>query len=319
MSVLETFATDGLEPRRGLEFWNEVACKTFTPVVAEPVDLPRFSARLARTRIGELRLAEVRSEPAAIHHSLSDVARSQESSFFLVLQVEGSSFNRQSGRDAKLLPGDFTMCASMLPYEMQLLSRGRRLVLGVGESVLRRHLASPESVVGIRMPGNRGVSGLVSDFIRNLWISHQESWEPTVNSRMAYTLLDLIAAAYSVAPQAKCEHSPLATVRRARILSYIEDHLRDPGLDPAHIARACRITPRYLHHLFTQEEETVTQYVQRRRLEECARALVAAPVRDQLVTEIAFDHGFSSLTHFGRVFRNHFGITPSEYRRAARN
>jgi AraC-like DNA-binding protein len=51
---------------------------------------------------------------------------------------------------------------------------------------------------------------------------------------------------------------------------------------------------------------------------ECARALIAAPVRGRLVTEIAFDYGFNSLTHFGRVFRHQFGLTPSEYRRGAR-
>jgi AraC-like DNA-binding protein len=37
------------------------------------------------------------------------------------------------------------------------------------------------------------------------------------------------------------------------------------------------------------------------------------------ITHIAFEHGFNSLPHFSRVFRNHFGITPSELRlRAAR-
>ena len=56
------------------------------------------------------------------------------------------------------------------------------------------------------------------------------------------------------------------------------------------MARACKITVRYLHHLFTAESETVTQYIQRRRLEECARALIAAPIRGRLVTEIAFDY-----------------------------
>jgi len=319
MSVSETFATDGVEPARRLEFWNEVACNTFTPVVVDPVDVARFSASLTRTQIGGLRISEVRSEPATIRHRLSEVARSQDSTFFLVVQLEATSINRQSDRDAKLLPGDFTLCASMLPYEMHLPAAGRRLVLGVSESMLRRHLAAPESVLALRMPGNRGMGGLLTDFVKSLWLSRLESCDPAVTSRMSYTVLDLIAAAYSVTPYAKYESSSLATAHRTRILSYIENHLREPDLDPTRIAKACRITPRYLHHLFAREAETVTQYVQRRRLEECARALVAAPVRGRLVTEIAFDYGFNSLTHFGRVFRNHFGITPSEYRRAARN
>jgi AraC-like DNA-binding protein len=319
-SRFETFATDGLEPGRRLEFWNEIACNTFTPVVSDPLDLTTFAASLTRTQIGALRVAEVRSEPNLIRHTLSQVARSQEAVFFLVLQLEGTSCNKQSEREAKLMPGDFTLCTSTLPYEMYLPMRARRLVLGVPEDMLRRHLACPDNLLGVRMPGNRGMSsGLLSDFIKSLWTSHQESWAPAVTSRLAYTVLDLIAAAYSARPQAQVEHASLVTAHRARILGYIENHLRDPGLDPSRIAKACRITPRYLHHLFANRTETVTQYIQRRRLEECARALTTAPARGRLVTEIAFDFGFNSLTHFGRVFRNHYGISPSEYRRSVRD
>ncbi len=319
MTAFETFATDGLEPGRKLEYWNEVACSTFTPVVSDPADLVTFAASLTRTHVGEVRVAEVRSEPATIRHTLSQVARTREASFFLVLQLAGTSFNRQGEREAKLLPGDFTLCASTLAYEMYLPISGRRLVLGVSDGLLRRHLASPDNLVAVRMLGHRGMSGLLSDFIKSLWACRHESWDPAVTLRMSYTVLDLIAAAYSVTPHAQCEHSSLVTAHRARILSYIEAHLRDRALNPTRIAQACRITPRYLHHLFAQENETVTQYIQRRRLEECARGLLAAPVRGRLVTQIAFDYGFNSLTHFGRVFRNRYGITPSEYRRAARN
>jgi AraC-like DNA-binding protein len=80
------------------------------------------------------------------------------------------------------------------------------------------------------------------------------------------------------------------------------------------VAASCRITPRYLHHLFASSAETVGRYVLRRRLEECARALLAQAESGRTVAAIAFDHGFSSPTHFGRVFRQHFGMTPREYR-----
>jgi AraC-like DNA-binding protein len=33
------------------------------------------------------------------------------------------------------------------------------------------------------------------------------------------------------------------------------------------------------------------------------------------VTAIAFDYGFNSPTHFGRVFRAKYNVTPREYRR----
>jgi len=158
---------------------------------------------------------------------------------------------------------------------------------------------------------------LLGNFVQSFWSCRNDAMEQSVSLRMSYTLLDLIAAAYSSTRHVRCEQSTLVAAHRVRIISYIEAHLRESELTPRRVAQACRITARYLHHLFAKETETVTQYIQRRRLEECARALIAAPVRGRLVTEIAFDYGFNSLTHFGRVFRNQYGLTPSEYRRAA--
>jgi AraC-like DNA-binding protein len=75
------------------------------------------------------------------------------------------------------------------------------------------------------------------------------------------------------------------------------------------------MTARYLHHLFSDRDETVARYILRRRLEACARALQSGAQRGRTVTAIAFDYGFNSPTHFGRVFRAKFQMTPREFRR----
>jgi AraC family transcriptional regulator, positive regulator of tynA and feaB len=267
-------------------------------------------------QVGGLRMVEVSSLPNMVQPTRAPAG---EGLFFLVLQLEGSSIHRQDERDAKLSPEDFTICATTRPYEVVLPAQARCLVIGIPDGLMRRHLTCPDDVVAVRMSGSRGMTGVLSNFIRSFWACRADTVDPGVALRMSYTLLDLIAAAYSVSPHARHEQSSLVAAHRVRIISYIEAHLRDPQLNPTTVARACKITARYLHHLFASESETVTQYIQRRRLEECARALIAAPVRGRLVTEIAFDYGFNSLTHFGRVFRNQYGLTPSEYRRAARD
>jgi AraC-like DNA-binding protein len=270
-------------------------------------------------QVGGLRMAEVSSSPGPGGEAVLAADLGGEAVFFLALQLEGTSVHRQDERDAKLSPGDFTICASTRDYAVTWPVAGRCLVISIPDNLMRRHLTCPDDVVAVRMAGSRGMTGVLSDFIKSFWEYRVDAAGPAVALRMSYTLLDLIAAAYSVSPHARHEQSSLVAAHRVRITGYIEAHLRDPNLNPTTVARACKITVRYLHHLFTAEAETVTQYIQRRRLEECARALIDAPVRDRLVTEIAFDYGFNSLTHFGRVFRNQFGLTPSEYRRAAKD
>ena len=271
-------------------------------------------------QVGGLHMAEVDSSAVGAGDDPLAVGEfHEEAAFFLVLQLDGASVHRQDERDAKLSPGDFTICTSRRPYVATRTTPARYLLIAIPDNLMRRHLTCPDDVVAVRMAGARGMTGVLSDFIRSFWDCRADAADPAVALRMSYTLLDLIAAAYSVSPHARHEQSSLVAAHRVRIAGYIEAHLRDPHLSPTMVAQACKITVRYLHHLFSAGSETVTQYIQRRRLEECARALIDAPVRDRLVTEIAFDYGFNSLTHFGRVFRNQFGLTPSAYRRAARD
>ncbi len=315
MVQLETFTTAGLEPRRKLEFWNDTACASFTPLVSDPVDPRNFLGSLSRTRLGDLTFAEVYSDPQIVRRSRSHVARSRAAMFFVHLMLEGDSVSRQDGREAKLGPGDFTLCDTTRPYDILFENPNRMFVVGIPDGVLRRHLASPESVVALPMSGGGGLGGLLSHFLRNLWVRSREDFDPLVEPRITRAILDLLASAYATVPEAQSQRSSLSTAHRIRIVNFIEAHLGDPDLTPMRVAEACKMTPRYLHHLFSNESETVAKYILRRRLEECSRALMLPSQRGRTVTSIAFDYGFNSPTHFGRVFRARFGITPREYRR----
>src|SRR4051794_22340173 len=129
---------------------------------------------------------------------------------------------------------------------------------------MRRHVACPEDILAVRMSGSHGMTAVLSNFIQNFWSLGAPGHGPTVGLRLSYTLMDLIAAAYSLNPLARREQSSLVEAHRTRILGYIEAHLRDPELNPNTVAHACKITSRYLHHLFASGPETVTQYIQRR-------------------------------------------------------
>jgi AraC-like DNA-binding protein len=318
MAQLETFSTAGLEPRRKLEFWNDAACDSFTPIVSDPTDIRAFSGCLTRTKVDEITAAEVYSEAQLVRHSRSHVARTREAVFFLHMQLEGESINRQDGREARLGPGDFTLCDNTRPYEMLFQDSNSMFVLGIPDSVMRRHLACPERVVAVPMSGSTGLSGLLSNFLRDFWRQCRSGLDASVEPRVTHAILDLVASAYSLLPQAQSDRSSLATAHRLRIINYIEAHLGDPDLTPARVAEACKMTTRYLHHLFSTEIETVARYILRRRLEECSRALAVPSQRGRTVTAIAFDYGFNSPTHFGRVFRSRYGVTPREYRRGER-
>ncbi len=314
MVPMQSFSTAGLDPRHKLAYWNERAGESFSPLVSDPADIRSFHGSIERTDIGALSLAEAYSEAQVVRHSRAHVARTRGSLYFLLLLLAGESRTRQAGREAFLTPGDFTLCDSTRQYDIAFPGRNRMLVLGVPDAQLRRQIACPESLVAVPIRAGGNVAGLLSRFLRSFWLACHQDLDPEAAARVSVALLDLLGATYAEVPRAHGERPAVAAAQRIRIINHIEAHLHDPELTPSRVAQSCRITPRYLHHLFSASEETVGRYVLRRRLEECARALASTMQLGRTVAAIAFDYGFSSPTHFGRVFRQRFGMTPRAFR-----
>jgi AraC-like DNA-binding protein len=133
---------------------------------------------------------------------------------------------------------------------------------------------------------------------------------------VARNVLDIMATSYAMAFDNSFSDSSAVSARKLQAKRYIEAHLREPDLTPCTVARALGISPRYLRMLFCGGNENASRYILRRRLEECAKQLSSALWRGHTITEIAFSSGFNSAAHFTRVFRDEYGVTPSQFRNA---
>ncbi|HOC32000.1 MAG TPA: AraC family transcriptional regulator, partial [Armatimonadota bacterium] len=93
---------------------------------------------------------------------------------------------------------------------------------------------------------------------------------------------------------------------------YITEHINDPslglhsiavhlGADPAHVSRTWK----------RAKGIGITKSINLKRIEQAKRLLLD---RRNSISSIAFDCGFGSIQHFGRVFRQVTGTSPREYR-----
>ena len=98
-------------------------------------------------------------------------------------------------------------------------------------------------------------------------------------------------------------------VRRAK--DYISDHKCD-AIKLEHIARVLNVSKFHFCRRFKLETGlTFVGYLNRVRLEQAKRLLHNKSMR---VSEIAYEVGFQSLTHFNRTFSKLVGSSPTEYR-----
>ncbi len=96
-----------------------------------------------------------------------------------------------------------------------------------------------------------------------------------------------------------------------RAKEYIQAHEADE-LSLGEVAKAVNTSSFYFCKLFKKVTGlNFTHYVSRVRVEKAKNLLLNPNLR---VSEIAFEVGFQSLTHFNRVFKKIIGQSPTEYR-----
>lgn len=110
----------------------------------------------------------------------------------------------------------------------------------------------------------------------------------------------------------KLDKENLKSLEIQKSLEFIHDHFREPlnieevayyaGFSESHFSRA--------FHKFTGV--TYTDYLQKIRLGEAKKMLEKT---DWLITKIAFEVGFGSLSNFNQVFHKYENCTPSKFRK----
>lgn len=92
---------------------------------------------------------------------------------------------------------------------------------------------------------------------------------------------------------------------------YIRRHLDEP-LRREGLAQLAGYSEVHFHRIFTAHVgEGVNAYIRRVRMERAARQLLRG---EQPITTIALDSGYETPASFGKVFKQTFGVTPSEFR-----
>lgn len=116
-----------------------------------------------------------------------------------------------------------------------------------------------------------------------------------------YGLFDLVFAQ---------EREGAGILRAAEV--YLEEHLGDPALRNADLARAANISEVYFRRLFTKRHGmSPRRYILTARIEDAKRRLAGS---SDSIGGIALACGFSDVFHFCRMFHAEVGCTPREYR-----
>lgn len=285
-----------------------------------PVDIDHgppaegISVRIGLGAVGPLRICSARATAVTVRRTERLARKDEEPAVFLGLQVTGTSLVAQNGRECVLRPGEFAVYETIAPYTLLFdegvdhhFVRFPRAALALPDSLLR-------DTTTVAMGSDNPVARLAFTYFSELAVSdelHQQAHADAV----AEPSIELLRAVLtSQQGKSSLARAPMEATLSLRITHYIREHLADPDLSAAQIAAAHHISVRHLYTVLSRSGISLGDWIRTRRLAECRRELAGPSGRLRTIASIGRSWGFVDATHFSKVFRQAYGISPRAWR-----
>lgn len=305
--------TDEIAPHDRLDFWHQATNTLFPPTRVRRSTHSGFYGHIAWRSFGEVTLADIVSTTLEVSRTEEHINASDRW-YEVNLQIEGTSFFSQSGRDVIANPRSMVLYDSRQPYRMEFDGPYRQLSLKVPRAALRDRVPGIDLLTAREISAETLPGRFFFDFAVALCDIKEDDAAAPFRARIEGHVIELLATALL----GSAERTPLSAGRQVqlgRIKSFILANLDNPDLAPAGIARAQQISLRSLYELFASEESQVAQWIKLQRLERIRSDLSDPLLRGWPITTIALRRGFKDFSHFSRVFRSHFGVSPRDFRK----
>lgn len=304
-------STETVSPGERLEYWRHATNSLFPPTRLSRPSYRGFYGRVSWLSLGEVTLADIVSNSLEVMRTEEEIG-AEDHWYEVNLQVEGKSAFNQAGRDVVTGPRSMVVYDSRKPYEMRFDGHYRQLSLKVPRAALRDRVPAIDGLIANRIPAESIPGRFLFDFA--LALCEDGSDVPAhVGVRIQQHVLDLLATALL----GVSERSALTPGRQSqldRVRAHILAHLDDPDLTPRSVAASQNMSLRSLYELFEAEDTQVAQWIRLQRLERIRRDLADPLLSGWPITTIALRRGFKDFSHFSRVFRRQYGVSPRDYR-----
>lgn len=298
--------------------WTSLVSRAFVPLEVTSEHSSSFHGRIRSRLLGDIYISEITATEHQVHRTPDLISAGARPYFKLSLQLAGSGMLMQDGREAILSPGDIAIYDTNRPYTLTFDREFRSLVVMFPHAMVDLPAETIGHITATRIPGDEGLAKLVSPFLSHL-ARNMERISGRSGIRLMHNTIDLVATVLHSQLDAQTGESSHG--HRAALLkdvhAYIDEHISDPDLSPGEIAAATFISTRHLHGIFKEQGVTVSAWIRSRRLEHCRRDLADPLLASKPVSAVASRWGFVDASHFSRLFRSTFGISPSDFRERA--
>ena len=319
MSIIEeeSWQSTSLPPTRQLPGFQEVLDRTHFHWDLKSDRNDRYIAEVRRRAVNDYMLTQIVADPVTGFRSMDDIKKNSDAYFCLLFFTEGECLLEQGANETVISNGKIAIWDSTRPAKFQNTSRLNQFSILIPRDNAKMMIPGIEDMCGLSVDGTKGLGSILHSHL--MQIHHAiELVEPEDRPAVLRATVELVAAAFK--PDSANRSS--TAFRQAvlnRVQEYIVANLFEPDLSPASIAAAFKFSPRYLHRLFEESDQSAGSWIRKRRLH-AAKADLCEPAKSKLsVTQIAMQRGFADASHFSHAFRKEFGQSPRQFKQSYRS
>ncbi|OAN75132.1 hypothetical protein A8B82_17215 [Sulfitobacter sp. EhC04] len=277
---------------------------------SEPTKDCAASERFDVNEVHGLHMASINCTINRLSRTQQGIRRDDAEHFFLLHQVCGETGVRHCNKETVLRPGEFLLLDSTRPAELffenqtsefESVHIPRNLFLSD-----RKHAPATGTKVTSRHPLHASLENLTSIEVNKDELDHFKSED----------FFDFVAMAFGP----ELEHVSMNHLRnrggRMRYMSQVIDqNLSNPDFSIDYLARCVGRSRRQLQRDFSSSGTSFTEFLLERRLQHfiAASQISGRRGRQMSIAELAHSSGFSDQSHFNRIFKKRYDLSPTAY------
>lgn len=310
------FSTDGLPPASQFLAWRDSNAALFDRIETPLKPAAGYRGEAQVFQFGPFIIGRTRFDPQTYERSASKAAADGVDHHLVRWWREGGYVGRTSRGEVRVRAGDI----DVIDFGQPLSARAKAsdvIVLAMPKTLLQAAFPQVDDFHGVVVPAGTAPAQLIANHLTHM-LSHAPD--------LAADDIDLVVAAAAAilrvclrpALEARLRTLPLSDAALlSRLRAHIEDELASRNLTPERLVAGAGVSRSLVYRLF-EPFGGVARYIQSRRLHRCMLVLIDPLQHDRQVSAIAFEWGFASESHFSRLFRQTYGVRPSEARQLGR-
>ncbi|MGW0551891.1 AraC-like ligand-binding domain-containing protein [Streptomyces altiplanensis] len=273
-----------------------------------------LSVRMGLSSVGPLRICSARATALTVQRTPRLARADEEPAVFLGLQVTGTSLVVQNDRETVLRPGDFALYETVSPYTLVFDEGVSHHFLRFPRAALALPGRSLRDIAAVRLGPDNPVAGLAFTYFSQLAVTEELREGPHADTVVQPSIELVRAVVAAQLGSTSLSRGPMEATLHLRITQYVRSHLADPGLSASQIAAAHSISVRHLYTLLARSGIGLGDWIRSQRLAECRKELAGPNGRMRTIAATGRRWGFVDATHFSRVFKQVYGLSPRAWR-----